>query len=110
MRTIGSLYCISGISTSAPNPLDVLQIGEPARHQLRLVPQLEGLPRHLGIHNGGMVLSRPPLHRQIPLEPATMDKRVVTQWDKEALEAAHYIKRVCFIPINTAKQRLLRGW
>jgi len=39
-----------------------------------------------------MVLSRPPLHRQIPLEPATMDKRVVTQWDKEALEAAHYIK------------------
>jgi error-prone DNA polymerase len=79
-------------SATVREALDRLQIGEPAKHLLRLVPQLEGLPRHLGIHNGDMVLSGPPLHRQIPLEPATMGQRVVTQWDKEALEAAHYIK------------------
>ena len=38
------------------------------QHLLRLVPQLDGLPRHLGIHNGGMVLSGPALSTLIPLE------------------------------------------
>ncbi|MGD2179272.1 MAG: DNA polymerase III subunit alpha, partial [Anaerolineae bacterium] len=35
--------------------------GKPFQHLLRLVPQLGGIPRHLGIHNGGMVISGPPL-------------------------------------------------
>jgi error-prone DNA polymerase len=59
---------------------------------LRLAPQLEGLPRHLGIHNGGMILSAPSLSTLIPLEPATMPDRTVVQWDKEALEDAGTIK------------------
>ncbi len=62
------------------------------QHLLRLVPQLDGLPRHLGIHNGGMILSRPPLDTLIPLEPATLPGRIVTQWDKEGLEDAGYVK------------------
>ena len=62
------------------------------QHLLRLVPQLDGLPRHLGIHNGGMILSGPPLNTLIPLEPATLPGRVVTQWDKEGLEDAGYVK------------------
>ncbi len=62
------------------------------QHLLRLVPQLDGLPRHLGIHNGGMVLSGPPLDTLIPLEPATLPGRIVTQWDKEGLEDAGYVK------------------
>ena len=64
----------------------------PFRNLLRLAPQLEGLPRHLGIHNGGMILSDPPLSTLIPLEPATMQDRTVVQWDKEALEDAGTIK------------------
>ena len=62
------------------------------RHLLRLAPKLEGLPRHLGIHNGGMILSGPPLATLMPLEPATMPERTVTQWDKDALEEAGIIK------------------
>ncbi|HQI83416.1 MAG TPA: DNA polymerase III subunit alpha [Anaerolineae bacterium] len=62
------------------------------QHLLRLVPQLDGLPRHLGIHNGGMVLSGPALDTLIPLEPATLPGRIVTQWDKEGLEDAGYVK------------------
>ncbi len=64
----------------------------PFQHLLRLAPQLEGLPRHLGIHNGGMILSGPPLATLIPLEPATMVDRTVVQWDKEALEEAGLVK------------------
>jgi len=66
--------------------------GKPFQHLLRLVPQLDGIPRHLGIHNGGMVIAGPPLCKVVPLEPATMPGRVVTQWDKDGLEGAGLIK------------------
>ena len=61
-------------------------------HLLQLAPQLVGIPRHLGIHNGGMVISGPPLCQIVPLEPATMEDRVVTQWDKDGLEGVGMIK------------------
>jgi len=66
--------------------------GRPFQHLLRLAPQLDGIPRHLGIHNGGMVLSGPPLCETVPLEPATMEDRLVTQWDKDGLEGAGLVK------------------
>jgi error-prone DNA polymerase len=66
--------------------------GKPFQHLLRLVPQLDGIPRHLGIHNGGMVIAGPPLCELVPLEPATMERRVVTQWDKDGLEGAGLVK------------------
>ncbi len=65
---------------------------KPFQHLLRIVPQLDGIPRHTGIHNGGMVLAGPPLCELVPLEPATMPGRVVTQWDKDSLEGAGMIK------------------
>jgi len=66
--------------------------GKPFHHLLNLVPQLDGIPRHLGIHNGGMVLSGPPLCELVPLEPATMEDRIVTQWDKDGLEGVGMVK------------------
>lgn len=62
------------------------------QHLLRIAPQLDGIPRHLGIHNGGMVISGPPLRELVPLEPAAMEGRVVTQWDKDGLEGAGMVK------------------
>jgi DNA polymerase III alpha subunit len=53
---------------------------------------LQGYPRHLGIHNGGFVISGPPLIEQIPVEPASMEDRFVVQWDKDALEMTGWIK------------------
>src|SRR5262245_9935430 len=45
--------------------------------------RLQGLPRHLGQHSGGMVIAAGRLDDVVPLEPATMPGRVVIQWDKE---------------------------
>jgi error-prone DNA polymerase len=59
---------------------------------LHLCEEIQRLPRHLGIHNGGFVLSRRPLAEIVPLEPATMPGRTVVQWDKEALEDAGMVK------------------
>src|SRR5579883_763269 len=48
-----------------------------------IVQRMQGLPRHLGQHSGGMVIGAGPLDEIVPLEPATMPGRVVIQWDKE---------------------------
>jgi len=61
-------------------------------HLVALCGQLVGTPRHLGIHNGGVVVTGPPLGDLVPLERATMPGRVVVQWDKDSLEAAGLIK------------------
>jgi error-prone DNA polymerase len=57
-----------------------------------LAEQIDGFPRHLGIHNGGMVITGGPLSHRVPTEPATMADRYVTQWDKEALEDIGLVK------------------
>ncbi|MEP6482095.1 MAG: error-prone DNA polymerase [Rhodoglobus sp.] len=41
------------------------------------------LPRHLGIHSGGMVLTKRPVGEVVPVEHARMKDRTVVQWDKD---------------------------
>ncbi|MFQ5699045.1 MAG: DNA polymerase III subunit alpha [Myxococcota bacterium] len=53
------------------------------RHLLRLVRQIQHLPRHLSQHSGGMVIARGRLDHVVPLEPARMADRTVVQWDKD---------------------------
>ncbi len=65
---------------------------DPISRLRELCAQIDGFPRHLGIHNGGMVIMGRPLADRLPTEPATMPDRVVVQWDKEALEAAGLVK------------------
>jgi error-prone DNA polymerase len=45
--------------------------------------EIDDFPRHLGIHVGGMVISREPLCEVVPVEPATMPGRTVIQWNKD---------------------------
>jgi len=45
--------------------------------------RLDGFPRHLGIHSGGMVIARRPLWETVPMEWGRMEDRSVLQWDKE---------------------------
>ncbi len=54
--------------------------------------QLEDLPRHLSIHNGGILISSCPLSDIVPLERAAMAGRVVCQWDKDGVADAGLIK------------------
>jgi error-prone DNA polymerase len=65
---------------------------DPLATLLDLCQQIKDFPRHLGIHNGGMVITGRPLAERLPTEPATMPGRVVVQWDKETLEDAGLVK------------------
>lgn len=51
---------------------------------VQLAEQFTRLPRHLGIHSGGMVLTKRPIGQVCPIERARMEGRTVLQWDKES--------------------------
>jgi error-prone DNA polymerase len=57
-----------------------------------LCRRLEHIPRHVGQHNGGLVICGAPLTTYVATEPATMGGRVVVQWDKRSIEAAGLVK------------------
>jgi error-prone DNA polymerase len=54
--------------------------------------RLDGFPRHLGIHSGGMVVSKRPLWQVVPLEWGRMEDRSVLQWDKDDCAAMGIVK------------------
>ncbi len=53
---------------------------------------MDGFPRHLSIHSGGMLITAAPLIDIAPLERATMKDRVVVQYDKRDVETMKLIK------------------
>jgi len=59
---------------------------------LSLGRQIEGLPRHLGQHSGGMVIAQGRLDHVVPVEPAAMEGRRVIQWDKDDCGALGILK------------------
>ena len=71
---------------------DGASVGGTAALAAELCRRIDGLPRHLGQHSGGMVITRAPLAERVPIEPARMAGRVVVQCDKDALEEAGLIK------------------
>lgn len=66
--------------------------GLPWRELVRFAQALDGYPRHLGVHLGGMVITGKPLVEMVPIEPARMEGRVVTQWDKDSIEEVGLVK------------------
>ena len=59
---------------------------------LELAGRIEGLPRHLGIHSGGMVICDRPIADVCPVEWARMPGRSVLQWDKDDCAVAGLVK------------------
>ncbi|HKH88291.1 MAG TPA: PHP domain-containing protein, partial [Acidimicrobiales bacterium] len=59
---------------------------------LATATELEGFPRHLGIHPGGMVICDRPVSEVCPVEWARMEGRTVLQWDKDDCAAVGLVK------------------
>ena len=57
-----------------------------------LAVQIKDLPRHLGIHSGGMVICDRPIADVCPVEWARMANRSVLQWDKDDCAAIGLVK------------------
>src|SRR5687767_12561281 len=72
-ETLGRNMTAAGLSLDMPR----------MRAFAELWTRIQDLPRHLGQHSGGMVVSQGQLDSVVPLEPASMPGRVVIQWDKD---------------------------
>src|SRR5438105_551933 len=64
----------------------------PWRQFADVLQRIEGTPRHLSIHVGGMLVTGEPLVDVVPVERATMPGRVVVQFDKDDVEDLGLIK------------------
>jgi error-prone DNA polymerase len=59
---------------------------------IELAARMQRLPRHLGIHSGGMVICDRPVGEVCPVEWARMPGRTVLQWDKDDCAYAGLVK------------------
>src|SRR5262245_20657533 len=70
---LGELLRHAGIDPRAPRVARLLDLAR----------RVQGLPRHLGQHTGGVVIAAGHLDEVVPIEPAAMPGRRVVQWDKD---------------------------
>ncbi|MEO8626255.1 MAG: OB-fold nucleic acid binding domain-containing protein, partial [Candidatus Limnocylindrales bacterium] len=84
---------MADVSEYSADPADGSTIGlTPWDRWLELTARIDGFPRHLSIHTGGMLITAAPLVDIAPLERATMPGRVVVQYDKRDIETIKLIK------------------
>lgn len=78
-----------GLDPASPDS-DVLEGIPPT--VVELANQIRNLPRHMGIHSGGMVICDRPIADVCPVEWARMENRSVLQWDKDDCAAIGLVK------------------
>jgi error-prone DNA polymerase len=91
---------LAGVATHTAPPdaggtgTDLVEVVDdiaPLHRVLELCEQLDGYPRHLSLHNGGMLITAEPLVDVVPLEYATSGVRVC-QFNKDDVELLGLIK------------------
>ena len=97
LSRFSSLYANGDFPHTLDLPTQMEKAGLPRSHPRAAVfavlcSGVHGLPRHLGQHSGGMIISQGKLDRIVPLENASMPNRVVAQWDKDDCEDLGIIK------------------
>jgi error-prone DNA polymerase len=97
MDRFSRLYANGDFPQTLETSEQLRQAGLPADHPrvqafLETYHAIQGLPRHLGQHSGGMVICEGQLDAIVPLENATMPGRTVIQWDKDDCEDLGIVK------------------
>ena len=97
LQRFSSLFASGDFEYTLELDEQVERAGVPRSHErfaplVRLYHRMYGLPRHLGQHSGGMVISQGRLDEIVPIENASMPGRTVIQWDKDDCEDLGIIK------------------
>ncbi len=85
-------------STDARNAIWVADAVDPARTGPRwdafrmLTREIAGLPRVMGQHSGGVIISTESLSSVVPIQPAATPGRQLVQWDKDSCADAGFLK------------------
>ncbi|WP_296425887.1 error-prone DNA polymerase [Yoonia sp.] len=59
---------------------------------IKLADQMIGMPRHLGQHVGGFILTETPLTQTVPIGNGAMADRSFIEWDKDDIDALGILK------------------
>ncbi|WP_371158504.1 error-prone DNA polymerase [Jannaschia sp. 2305UL9-9] len=83
-----------GQSTRDMHPEETgVNIADPhIRRVLKLTDQLIGMPRHLGQHVGGFILTKEALTATVPIGNGAMPDRSFVEWDKDDIETLGIFK------------------
>lgn len=78
--------------TNPPKRVSYIGPRDVPEQVMEMAIELQRLPRHMGIHPGGMVLTRSPVSQICPIRWGAMEGRTVLQWDKEDCADAGLVK------------------
>jgi error-prone DNA polymerase len=73
------------------------------RDLIRLAWELDGFPKYMGQHPGGMILSSSPLIDIVPVQRGAIEGRYVCQWDKDSIDDAGFVK-IDFLALGALSQ------
>jgi len=73
------------------------------RDLVRLAAELDGFPKYMGQHPGGMIISSTPLTDIVPVVRGAITGRYVCQWDKDSIDDAGFVK-IDFLALGALSQ------
>ena len=73
------------------------------RDMIDLSTQLNGFPKYLAQHPGGMIISSSPLSEIVPVQQSAIDDRFICHWDKDAIGDAGFVK-IDFLALGALSQ------
>ena len=73
------------------------------RDLIDLAAQLDGFPKYLAQHPGGMIISSSPLIDYVPVHQAAMEGRYICHWDKDSIDDAGFVK-IDFLALGALSQ------
>ena len=72
-------------------------------HLIDLALQLDGFPKYLAQHPGGMIISSSPLIDMVPVQPSAIEDRYICHWDKDSIDLAGFVK-IDFLALGALSQ------
>ena len=80
------------------------KVDAPVWHTLiELASELQGFPKYLMQHAGGMIISSDPLIDMVPVQPGGMEDRYICHWDRDSVTDAHFVK-IDFLALGALSQ------
>ena len=80
------------------------KVGAPVwRDLIDLAGQLEGFPKYLAQHPGGMIISSSPLIDTVPVQQGAIEDRYICHWDKDSIDDAGFVK-IDFLALGALSQ------
>ena len=73
------------------------------RDLIDLVPLLEGFPKYLAQHPGGMIIGSFPLIDMVPVQQGAIEGRYICHWDRDSIHDAGFVK-IDFLALGALSQ------